>query len=44
MAPLLVFSPHDDYMRLDDLRPTAGPALSVLTGVVSQGVEEVSKG
>lgn len=31
--PLPDFSPHDDYLRRDDPQPTAGQALSVLTGL-----------
>ncbi|MEK7466457.1 MAG: ATP-grasp domain-containing protein [Planctomycetota bacterium] len=42
--PLFDFSPHDDYMRRDDPRPTAGLALSVLTGLFHREWRKFLKG
>ncbi len=42
--PLLDFSSHDDYMRRDDPRPTAGLALSVLTGLLHREWRRFLKG
>ncbi|MCC6739605.1 MAG: hypothetical protein IT452_11225 [Planctomycetia bacterium] len=42
--PLLDFSPHDDYLRRDDPRPTAGLALVVLTGLFHREWRKFLKG
>ena len=42
--PHLDFSPHDDDMRRDDPRPTAGLALSVLTGLFHREWRRFLKG
>ncbi len=42
--PLLDFSPHNDYMRRDNPRPTAGLALSVLTGMFHREWRRFLKG
>lgn len=42
--PLLDFSPHDDDMRRHESRPTAGLALSALTGLFHREWRRFVKG